>query len=71
MLTDLVMPGGSGKELSDELRAQRSNLPVLFMSGYFDEELASEQLSRSLDFLPKPFTREQLLTRTRKALASA
>jgi hypothetical protein len=38
------------------------------MSGYFDEELASEQLSRSLDFLPKPFTREQLLTRTRHAL---
>ena len=71
LLTDLVMPGGSGKELSDELRAQRSNLPVLFMSGYFDEELASEQLSRSLDFLPKPFTREQLLTRTRNALASA
>jgi signal transduction histidine kinase/CheY-like chemotaxis protein len=68
LLTDLVMPGGSGKELSDELRAQRSNLPVLFMSGYFDEELASEQLSRSLDFLPKPFTREQLLTRTRHAL---
>jgi len=71
LLTDLVMPGGSGKELSDELRAQRSNLPVLFMSGYFDEELASDQLSRSLDFLPKPFTREQLLTRTRHALGGA
>jgi two-component system cell cycle sensor histidine kinase/response regulator CckA len=71
LLTDLVMPGGSGKELSDELRVQRANLPVLFMSGYFDEELASEQLSRSLDFLPKPFTREQLLTRTRHALGGA
>jgi signal transduction histidine kinase len=71
LLTDLVMPGGSGKELSDELRVQRSNLPVLFMSGYFDEELASEQLSRSVDFLPKPFTREQLLTRTRHALGGA
>ena len=41
---------------------------MLFMSGYFDEELASEQLAGSLDFLPKPFTRDQLLSRTRHAL---
>jgi signal transduction histidine kinase len=69
LLTDMVMPGGSGKELTDELRAVRSDLPVLFMSGYFDDELAAEQLNGSLDFLPKPFTREQLLTRTRHALS--
>ncbi|MFL5440255.1 MAG: ATP-binding protein [Myxococcales bacterium] len=68
LLTDMVMPGGSGKELSDELRGTRADLPVLFMSGYFDEELATEQLAGSLDFLPKPFTREQLLSRTRHAL---
>ncbi len=69
LLTDLVMPGGSGKELSEELRAKRSDLPVLFMSGYFEDAIAGELRKNAVAFLPKPFTRDQLLARTRHALS--
>jgi two-component system cell cycle sensor histidine kinase/response regulator CckA len=65
LLTDLVMPDGSGHDLADQLRKERPLLPVLLMSGYDPEgrrELVNSELLR------KPFAREALLEATRRML---
>jgi len=67
VLTDLVMPGMGGLALGRAL-AERSSVPVLYMSGY-NEDIASgkEQLAPEA-FLQKPFDRDSLLFRVRAAL---
>jgi DNA-binding NtrC family response regulator len=40
-----------------------------FMSGYFEDAIAGELRKNAVAFLPKPFTRDQLLARTRHALS--
>jgi CheY-like chemotaxis protein len=64
LLTDVVMPKMSGTELADALAEERDSMPVIFMSGY-TEEIASRTggLGDPDNFLPKPFTREQLLAK--------
>jgi PAS domain S-box-containing protein len=69
LLTDMVMPGMSGKALADRLRADRPNLPVLYMSGYTDHALLNaNQLERGTHFLQKPFTPAALATAVREML---
>lgn len=69
LLTDMVMPGMSGKDLSDRLTEQRPNLPVLFMSGYTDRYLGRDGIvSASVHFLKKPFRLAQLATQLRSIL---
>jgi signal transduction histidine kinase len=60
LLTDLVMPGMSGKQLAERLAAGRPEVQVLYMSGY-STDVASP-------FLAKPFVREELLRRVREVL---
>jgi signal transduction histidine kinase/CheY-like chemotaxis protein len=67
LLTDMVMPGMTGKQLAERLAAQRAGLTTLFMSGYFDEGFGSEIHQH---FLAKPFQREALLERVHQALAT-
>jgi signal transduction histidine kinase len=66
LLTDVVMPGRSGKDLAAELREGRPGLPVLFMSGYFDSVGSPESPD---GFVGKPFTRDELLVSVRGALS--
>ncbi|ULA65482.1 MAG: putative Histidine kinase [Nitrospira sp.] len=67
LLTDVVMPGMSGTELAQHLRILKSDLRVLFISGYADDVGigAADPLS---DYLPKPFTPEALSQRIRQLL---
>jgi PAS domain S-box-containing protein len=44
LLTDVIMPGGGGRELADRIAEQRSGLPVLFTSGYTDGDVAQRGL---------------------------
>ena len=53
VITDIVMPGMDGKMLGEKLRAERSDLPVFYMSGYLPEEIAVETLNGP--FFKKPF----------------
>jgi hypothetical protein len=63
LLTDVVMPGMSGKALSDELRARQPGLRVLFMSGYTDNVMDRYGLDAAGDRLVhKPFNAQQLVT---------
>ena len=60
LLTDMVMPGMSGRDLARRLREQRPGLRVLFMTGY-SEELVTSASKLDGPLLQKPFTRESLL----------
>lgn len=72
LLTDLVMPGMSGKDLADRLRKQQPQLKVLYMSGYPAEEIGRlGVLDDDLEFMAKPFSAEELLTKVRRALDRA
>ena len=68
LISDVVMPEMDGPTMVREARKSRPDLPVLFMSGY-----AEEQLRKSIDidkvaFLPKPFSVQELAEAARKAL---
>jgi CheY-like chemotaxis protein len=61
LLTDVVMPGASGPELTRRLVEQRPGLKVIYMSGYTEEALAQHGvLKPGIAFLHKPFTSETL-----------
>ena len=69
LLTDVVMPGLGGAELARRASAMRPDLPVLFMSGYAAELVASHGiLDDGVHFLPKPFTLEELGRAVTRAL---
>ncbi len=62
VLTDVVMPGLRGPELVAELERLRPGLPVLFMSGYADDDLVRRGVfPEHVAFLKKPFTHTDLL----------
>ncbi|MCG8589745.1 MAG: response regulator [Proteobacteria bacterium] len=67
LVTDVVMPLMRGGELARQLRRQRPETRVLFLSGYPDEPESQESL-RSHAFLAKPFSEQQLLSVLRGVL---
>ena len=67
LLTDVVMPGMSGKELADQLRITRPDVRVLFMSGYSDEALGKKGLlSKDPAFIAKPIDARKLRSKINK-----
>jgi YesN/AraC family two-component response regulator len=67
LLTDVVMPGINGPELSLELRSARPETRVLFISGYSGDSVPAGILDRD-GFLEKPFTPMSLARAVRKTL---
>jgi CheY-like chemotaxis protein len=68
----MVMPGISGRDLAERLRALRPSLRVLFISGYVQDASARAALaSERSAFVAKPFTPELLTDRVRELLATA
>jgi two-component system cell cycle sensor histidine kinase/response regulator CckA len=68
MVTDLVMPHMSGRELAERLGTVRPNMKVLFISGYTDHALMQRELTPGSAFLQKPFTSEALARKVRSIL---
>ena len=69
LLTDLVMPRMSGKELADELRRDRPGIKVLLCSGYTGDAVMQQGvLDASIPFLQKPFTLRTLTAKVREVL---
>ncbi|MGC3960516.1 MAG: ATP-binding protein [Verrucomicrobiota bacterium] len=70
LLTDMVMPDGvSGRELAQQLRAEKPALKVLFSSGYSTDLVGKNtHLQDGKNFLPKPYNPEKLANTVRKCL---
>ena len=68
---DVVMPGLSGKELSDEITKIFTDIKILFISGYTDESIVQHGiLDSQVQFLQKPFSVESLGKKVRRVLDS-
>ena len=73
LFTDVVMPGGmNGRQLADRARTLRSDLPVLFTSGYTENAIVHHgRLDQGVHLLGKPYRRQDLAQKVRKVLSES
>jgi PAS domain S-box-containing protein len=71
LLTDVLMPGITGRETADHIKLLRSGIKVLYVSGYIDDAFEKREPPSDPNeaFLEKPFTFEELAAQLRKMLA--
>ncbi len=72
LLVDIRMPGISGLELQDRLIERKSPLPIVFITGHGDVPMAVTTMKKgAMDFIPKPFKEEELLSVVERMLDQA
>jgi CheY-like chemotaxis protein len=72
VLTDIVMPALSGSELASKVRGLYPLLPVIYMSGYTDDDIVRRGLlDPAMSFSQKPFTPDLLARKVREVLDAA
>lgn len=71
LITDTIMPKMNGRDLSERIHAMHPDLKTLFMSGYTANIIANHGvLDADVNFIPKPFSRQELALKVREALES-
>lgn len=68
LLTDVVMPKMSGRELTESLGERQPQMRVLYITGYGASDLAQHGMSRGANLLKKPFSARELLVEVRRVL---
>ena len=69
LLTDIVMPEMTGRELAETLLDREPDLKVLYISGYTDDEVLQRGVrGREVPLVRKPFATEELVRRVRNVL---
>lgn len=73
ILTDMVMPGMTGLELSEKIKKERPYVRVLFMSGYANENFENRGAAdlQGYEFLQKPFGVSELLQKIKAVLKAS
>jgi two-component system, cell cycle sensor histidine kinase and response regulator CckA len=72
VITDVVMPGMTGKDLADQLTILQPGVKILFMSGYTNEVISSKGIQDgSVHFLQKPFSPTTLMNKIDEVLSQS
>ena len=61
VITDLVLPDSSGRQLAQDIRAASPEIPILLTSGYGEAECSPESLDHGTHYLPKPYSKVNLV----------
>ena len=70
LVLDVRMPGMSGLDLQERLTAHKINVPIIFITGHGDVQMAVRAVQAgAFDFVEKPFNDQDLLDRIQKAIA--
>jgi two-component system cell cycle sensor histidine kinase/response regulator CckA len=71
VVSDVVMPSMDGPAMAREIRQLAPGLPVLFMSGYAEEQLRREIDIEKMHFIPKPFSVQQIAAKVGEVLRAS
>ena len=70
VITDMVLPGGTGRQLGQDLRQRSPEIVVLVTSGYFNPEYETETPESRTNFLAKPYSMRTLISKIEKILVA-
>ena len=72
LLTDVIMPGMTGREIADQMLILRPGIKILYISGYSGDAIRNRDLpDAKANYLPKPFTPDSLVRKVRETLSGA